>query len=198
MYLLSIRFRAGKPHQEIQAMSAASLPMFRKMPGLLEKYFVENSETGEVGGIYLWETVEQVQEYLDGPVVAAMPERFGLTEPLTYEIFEVGNELTCAATSPNEGRMIGSVCFTSILPAEDLRSMSSASIAAYKDIPGLIRVFRVAQVGTNRVGGVYVWADESALESNLSSDGVAQIPAIFKVEGTVDIERLRVNVALSD
>ncbi|NMM83315.1 hypothetical protein B2J88_02910 [Rhodococcus sp. SRB_17] len=198
MYLLSVRFRSEKSREELQAMSVASLPMFRQMPGLVEKYFVENTVTGEVGGIYVWETLEQVQGYLNGPVIAAMPGRFAMPKPLTYEILEVADELVRELSGLKEGRMIGSVRFTSTLPLENLRVMSSASMAAYQDLPGLMRVYRVNEVNSERVGGIYVWANEAALEENLTSDGVARIPEIFKVESGVDIERLRVDVALTD
>lgn len=199
MYLLNVRFRSAKSIDEARAISEASVPLFRQMSGLIEKYYVENRETGEVGGVYVWETLEQLQAYVDGPVVAAMPERFAMPEPPRLEILEVRGELTPPSdVSDARGRTIGSVRFASRLPLERMEAMSAASMGAYEQAPGLLRVFRVVEPATGRVGGVYVWADEKSRETNLTSTEFASVPQLFEVDGEVEVERLDVALALTD
>lgn len=197
MYLLSVRFRSEKAISEIEEMTRATLPMFRELPGLIEKYYVEDEETGHVGGVYVWETLEQLQNYLNGPIIAAMPERMAMPEPPTFEILEVRDEFA-PAQSADDGRYIGSVRFTSRLPIDELEKMSAASMDAYQDLPDLLKVFRVVDTESGRVGGVYVWANKAALEQNLSSPEFSQVPELFQVEGSVEISRLRVSFALTD
>lgn len=198
MYLLNVRFRSEKPVAEVQAMSEGSLPLFRQLPGLLQKYYVENLDTGEIGGVYVWETLEHLQAHVEGPIMAAMPERFAMPAPPTLEIFEVRGDLELRAGEAGQERVIGSVRFSSDLPLDALEQMSAASMGAYRDLPELQRVFRGVEPATGRVGGVYVWSSLAGLEENLASEGVAQIPTLFKVAGPIDVERLRVSMALTD
>lgn len=198
MYLLNVRFRSGKSLAEVRAMSEASVPMFRQLPGLLEKYYVKNPENGEVGGVYLFESLEQLEAYVAGPVMAAMPERFAMLEAPRLEVLEVRGELS-PANGGNEGeRAIGSVRFSSRLPLEQLEAMSAASMGAYANAPGLLRVFRCVDPDSGRVGGVYVWDSVDAREANLTSPEFAQVGELFQVEGGIDVERLSVELALTD
>jgi Putative mono-oxygenase ydhR. len=87
--MLSMRFTTPTPIDELRRMSEQSFPMFHAVDGLLQKYWVGNDETGEVGGIYLWEDEESLRRYLDGPIVAAIPEKFEVVGPVRIEVLRL-------------------------------------------------------------------------------------------------------------
>lgn len=194
MQILSIRFRSAKTTQEMAAMSDASLPMFQKLPGLIQKYYVANRETDEVGGVYIWETSEHLQTYLAGPIVKAMPERFAMPEPPRIEILDVNQHIrsNVAPAENRTGWTIGSIRFKSGLSLETLKAMSQDSVAHYAAMPGLVEAYRVSS-SADRVGGIYVWENEAALNANLSGPEVSGIPQKYQAIGAIDIEALRIS-----
>lgn len=198
MYLLNVRFHSEKPLAEIQAMSEASRSAFRQVPGLQEKFYVRNEESGEVGGVYLFDSLEHLEAYVSGPIMQAMPERFAMRDEPRLEILDVRGELAPGNGGADGERAIGSVRFSSRLPLDQLEAMSAGSMDAYAQAPGLLRVLRCVDPDTGRVGGMYLWDSAAAREANLTSPQFAQVPELFQVEGEVDVERLSVELALTD
>ena len=49
--ILSVRMRSELSLEEIMEIAEERAPEFEALPGLLQKYYVEDVETGEVGGI---------------------------------------------------------------------------------------------------------------------------------------------------
>jgi hypothetical protein len=47
-------------------------PTFGAMPRLVAKYWLADSETNTYGGVYIWESREALDEYLNGEVWAAV------------------------------------------------------------------------------------------------------------------------------
>ncbi|TCP23772.1 putative monooxygenase ydhR [Scopulibacillus darangshiensis] len=89
MKILSMRFKSNKSPEELEQLSEEGFSKFRALKGLIEKYYIKNEETGEVGGIYLWENEKDLMEYIEGPIVKSLPERFGLEKPPSLEILDV-------------------------------------------------------------------------------------------------------------
>lgn len=89
MKILSMRFKSNKSAEELNQLSEAGFDKFRPLEGLIQKYYINNEETGEVGGVYLWENEEALTAYLNGPIVSSLPERFELKGPLKIEIVDV-------------------------------------------------------------------------------------------------------------
>ncbi len=88
--VLKVTFKSAKSIEELSKMSEASLPKFRalKERGLIQKLYVSNPETEERGGIYIFESQEAVEEYLNGPIYTSIAERFETGDTLRYEIVD--------------------------------------------------------------------------------------------------------------
>ncbi|MGW7339689.1 YdhR family protein [Streptomyces sp. NPDC054808] len=192
MQVLSMRFRSPKPVPEIEAMTEASLPLFQALPGLLQKYYVANRENDEVGGIYIWDSPEHLQDYLAGPIVAAMPERFAMPEPPRIEILDVNDHIIAdhAAAAP---AWAGSIRFKSAIDPAELRQRSTASVPHFAALPGIVEGYRVTSPQTGRVGGIYLWESEKHLDANLASPEINGIPQNYQAIGPVEIEPLRIS-----
>jgi quinol monooxygenase YgiN len=89
MHVLTMKFTTKKTDEELRRISEESFPTFREMRGLMQKYWVKNDVTGQVGGVYIWNDADALQAYLDGPIVAAIPEKFDIVGQLEIERFDV-------------------------------------------------------------------------------------------------------------
>ena len=54
--LLSVKFNTSLKTQELNELCQADLEYFRSVRGLVQKYYILDSATGTVNGIYLFET----------------------------------------------------------------------------------------------------------------------------------------------
>ncbi len=59
---------------------------YQHMPGLLTKAFVLNEQTGEYGGLYVWETREALDTFINSDTFKSSRSNFG--EPV-IKIFDV-------------------------------------------------------------------------------------------------------------
>ena len=64
-----------------------SIPRFEQMPGLRQKTWISNPDTGQWGAVYLLEEPEHVQSLLDGLSASPVIEMTGVTP--TFQVFEV-------------------------------------------------------------------------------------------------------------
>jgi hypothetical protein len=64
-----------------------SIARFEQMPGLRQKTWISNPETGQWGAVYLFETPKHVQTLIDGLSGSPVIEMTGITP--TFQVFEV-------------------------------------------------------------------------------------------------------------
>ncbi|WP_405560744.1 YdhR family protein [Streptomyces sp. NBC_01180] len=55
----------------------------------IQKYYLRDHETGRVGGIYLFETKEAAEAYVNGPIVASVGDRFNVDGDVDIEVLKV-------------------------------------------------------------------------------------------------------------
>ena len=89
MWIVSMRFRSPLPVDELHRLSRESIPKFRALPGLDQKFYVRSDDTGLVGGVYLFESEQAARDYVAGPIVAAVPQRFQVEGEVAVEVLEV-------------------------------------------------------------------------------------------------------------
>lgn len=75
----------------------AVAPGIRDFPGLKWKIWIKNDETGERGGIYLFEDDASVQEYVESKYVDDSKEMFKEIEIKQWEVID---ELTALTRGP--------------------------------------------------------------------------------------------------
>ncbi len=51
-------------------------PEFRALPGLVQKHYVHDRETGEFGGLYLWDSEESMDEYRKSDLAATIAQAY--------------------------------------------------------------------------------------------------------------------------
>lgn len=81
------------PWEELKRRYEERMPQFREVPGLVQKYYSRDEATGEVAGIYFWESEEALQAYLESDLRKTIPTAYELTEPPVIERFNLVDTL---------------------------------------------------------------------------------------------------------
>ena len=63
---------AGLDPDAYRAHTEASAPTFAEIPGLRAKAWLANPSTNTYGGVYAWEGREAMEDYVSGPIFAAL------------------------------------------------------------------------------------------------------------------------------
>src|SRR5262245_5851670 len=99
--ILQINFNLNVPVEEYQKMVDSVANAFIDVPGLKWKIWLLNPATQEAGGIYLFDSQESLDAYLNGPLVAQLR---GLTaiRNVSMKQFEVMPEVSALTRGPVE------------------------------------------------------------------------------------------------
>lgn len=90
------------PHKGIWGDQLASemselIESITKEPGFIWKFWTENKETEEAGGVYMFETRESAENYLDMHTIRL--ERFGYSG-IRSRVFELNEKLSKMGKAP--------------------------------------------------------------------------------------------------
>ena len=96
--LLSVKFNTSLKLEELNEFCQADLDYFRSVRGLIQKYYIVDSSTKTVNGIYLFETTRA--SYWASKLARSMPRRYGLIPGTLrveqYDVMIVLNESVTA------------------------------------------------------------------------------------------------------
>jgi hypothetical protein len=56
MHILLVKFHSGLSHDKVARNLEERLPLFRAVPGLIQKYYARETATGDYVGVYLFES----------------------------------------------------------------------------------------------------------------------------------------------
>jgi hypothetical protein len=76
--LLSVKFNTNMRLNELNEVWQADLEYFKTVRGLIQKYYIVESSTGAVNGIYLFETKTARAAYWASKLARSIPRRYGL------------------------------------------------------------------------------------------------------------------------
>lgn len=94
--IVQINLKSNVPAQAVQQAWLPAAPVLAETPGLRWKIWLINSETGEVGGIYLFDDEASVQDFLNGPVATSIGSdpTFSTVSVKTFDIMEEHTAIT--------------------------------------------------------------------------------------------------------
>lgn len=87
--LLLVRFRSPLSVDEIMEIARERMPDFRAFEGLQQKYYVEDVQSGEYGGLYLWRSVEDLDEYRTSELRASIAAAYQVEGEPRVEVYRV-------------------------------------------------------------------------------------------------------------
>ena len=73
MIIQIVRFKTDLSEDEIRRIAENRAPQYRALPGLRQKYYAYERQTGEFAGIYLWDSLEALQEFRQSELARSIP-----------------------------------------------------------------------------------------------------------------------------
>jgi hypothetical protein len=73
MHILLVKFQSGLTHDEVVRNLEERLPLFRAVPGLVQKYYTREASTGDYVGVYLFESEQAMRDYRASEVARGIP-----------------------------------------------------------------------------------------------------------------------------
>jgi heme-degrading monooxygenase HmoA len=88
-WVLLVKFSTTLSLDEILEIANSRADEFRALPGLKEKYYLQDKESGDIAGLYLWESAEALDEYRKSELRASIAAAYRATGEPRVETFEV-------------------------------------------------------------------------------------------------------------
>lgn len=86
---LLVRVKSRLQFDEIMKIVNERAPEFRALAGLQQKYYLQDSATGEMGGLYLWESQEALDAYRESELRASIAKAYQAEGEPRIEVFRV-------------------------------------------------------------------------------------------------------------
>ncbi len=88
--VLSVKFKSTYDAKELKGLFQKHLQLFKDVPGLLEKYYLAEGNTGASGGIYIFESKTARDAFWNSELAKDIPGTYGvILDTLRVEQFEV-------------------------------------------------------------------------------------------------------------
>jgi heme-degrading monooxygenase HmoA len=89
VYVQFVKLKSGLSDAEVRRVMEERLLQFEAVPGLLQKYYAREPESGAYAGIYIWDSEASMRAFLETELRRTIPEAYRVTEPPRVEFFEV-------------------------------------------------------------------------------------------------------------
>jgi Putative mono-oxygenase ydhR len=86
--ILVVRITSGLDHQEFDRRIAERRPRFRDVPGLLQKVYGRDPESGDVCGIYFFDSDEALAAFRETELARTIPAAYEAVD-VRREVYEV-------------------------------------------------------------------------------------------------------------
>lgn len=87
--VLLVKFKTPLTLDEVLAVAESRIDDFRALPGLLQKYYLHEPATGEVAGLYLWESKEAFDEFRDSELRKTIAAAYKVEGEPRIEVFNI-------------------------------------------------------------------------------------------------------------
>jgi heme-degrading monooxygenase HmoA len=87
--IVLVRLRSSLPRDEVLRIMNERMPEFRAIEGLEQKYYLEDPQSGEYGGLYLWRSQADLAEFNESELRATIGAAYGVEGAPRVEIYSV-------------------------------------------------------------------------------------------------------------
>lgn len=89
MHMLLVKFHSGLAEPEVRQNLESRLPLFRKVPGLVQKYYAREAATGDYVGVYLFESEAALLAYRGSELAKSIPGVYAVEGKPRVEVLEM-------------------------------------------------------------------------------------------------------------
>jgi Putative mono-oxygenase ydhR len=96
--VLTTKFTYDMPTEEMKKIMPAVAPGFTAIPGCCWKIWIINEDRKEAGGVYLFDSDTEMEQYLDSNLLASVVNNpaFGNFQTYTFDVVEAASAITHA------------------------------------------------------------------------------------------------------
>jgi len=87
--VLLVRFKSALSLDETMAVVEERAPEFEALSGLQQKYYLEDVNTGEIAGLYLWDSAESLESYRGSELRASIAQAYRAEGEPRVEVYRV-------------------------------------------------------------------------------------------------------------
>lgn len=87
--VLLVRFKSRLSLDEVMRIVEERAPEFEALAGLQQKHYLHDPATGEVGGLYLWESAAAFDEYRESELRTSIAAAYQVEGEPRVEVYEV-------------------------------------------------------------------------------------------------------------
>ena len=87
--VLLVKFKTPLTLDEVMEVAASRIDEFRALPGLVQKYYLHETATGEIAGLYLWESREAFDDFRDSELRATIAAAYQAEGEPRIEVFDI-------------------------------------------------------------------------------------------------------------
>jgi heme-degrading monooxygenase HmoA len=87
--VLLVRFKSALSLEEVTEVLERRAPEFRALAGLQQKYYLLDPTSGEIAGLYLWESPEALTEYRESELRASIAQAYQAVSEPRVEVYQV-------------------------------------------------------------------------------------------------------------
>lgn len=84
-----VRFKSPLSLDEVRQVMNSRMDEFRALEGLKQKYYLQDSVTGEYGGLYLWDSTGALAAYRESKLRETIAEAYRTEGEPRVEVFSV-------------------------------------------------------------------------------------------------------------
>jgi hypothetical protein len=87
-HVLFVRIQSDLDIPELEHRAEERKPLFLEVPGLIQKFYVKDPGSGDVGGIYIFKDQASLLAYRDSELAKTIPAAYAATD-VRPEVFEL-------------------------------------------------------------------------------------------------------------
>ena len=87
--VVRVRFKSQLSLEGVMKVAEERIDQFRALKGLVQKYYLEDPATGEVAGLYFWDSKESLDEFNSSELRATIAKAYQVVGEPTVEVYRV-------------------------------------------------------------------------------------------------------------
>lgn len=94
--VLLVKFRSPLSLEEVQRVVDSRIDEFRALDGLTQKYYLQDAESGEYAGLYLWDSPEALADFRNSELRKTIAQAYRTEGEPRVEVFRIFDVLRAA------------------------------------------------------------------------------------------------------
>lgn len=89
MIIMTVKLKSALSHDDLVVVMEERAPEYRALPGLIQKYYGHEKDTGAYTGVLLWESREAMLAFRESELAKTTATAYQATEQPRVEIFDL-------------------------------------------------------------------------------------------------------------